>query len=44
MFPFADKHFRDAFEKKRQSMPKDAQKKPVILSVGNGGARNKAPC
>jgi hypothetical protein len=30
--------------KNGQKMPKDAQKNPVILSVGNGGAGDKAPC
>jgi hypothetical protein len=44
MFPFADKHFRDALEQKWAKDAERCTEKPVILSVGNGGARNKAPC
>jgi hypothetical protein len=43
IFPFADKHYRDAFEKKWAKHAKRCTEEPVILSVGNGGARNKAP-
>ena len=43
MFPFADKHSRDAFERKWAEHAERCTEKPVILCVGNGDAGDKAP-